>query len=224
MFYQFIQSDPKKSFPFFHTLSLRYINEIRTNRKVSFDTTKMKQSPIKKMRSNSKITDFSLQGGTRGNDSVHNISIGSNNSKNSQDGDDDDYEKGYKEVFIIKPYFIPEEEYELIVNGPGIEGFLASKFTSITYNLLYLYKNIENVNSKIVENLKEIKEIPPVYHKYIIPELQKIKKDEYSTYSSNSLGKLTKILSSDNPEEIKIKEQFKLNVINRSIISTDLYV
>ncbi len=53
--------------------------------------------------------------------------------------------------------------------------------------------------------------MPKLYCKYIIEELQNINKgkEDYTSYfSNNNQSHLTKVLSSDNPEEIKIKGEF----------------
>ena len=131
------------------------------------------------------------------------VSAGSNESKDiSKAGfdNDDDFER-FKENFVIKPYFIPEESYIQLVRLGELEEYFENKFKS---NSTIIIIKIEQTNSKVVDNLKEITKMPSIYTKYIIPELQIIKAN-YSSYSSNSNPNFTKILNTDNPEQIKIK-------------------
>ncbi len=119
MFYQFIQSDPKKTYPFFNTLSLRFINEVRTKKNKGSPT----KSPKKVRTSVQNIPDLNLRSSA--------LSVGSNDSRERSQGqiDEDDVEF-FKETFIIRPYFITKEDYDLLVEKMDLEDFLACNFSS----------------------------------------------------------------------------------------------
>ena len=130
MFYDFIQNIPTKTFPLFKKFCLRYINDICTNSMLKRKESKKLNSPVKKRSSNSNSNIFesfpALIGMSSSKESSGNLaSIPSSDVTKFKNNEDED-RKEYKEAFMIKPFFIKEEELNII----NYSDYLNGKFST----------------------------------------------------------------------------------------------
>jgi len=127
MFYQFIQMNPNQNtYPWFNTLSLRYISEIYTLNKRKPVVEKLKNSPSPNKR---RLKNLSVDLLSKTEGILQSCESKDLDKSIGQFDDDDDFES-FKEIFVVKPYFMSEEDYNLLVNNDSLEEILETKFPS----------------------------------------------------------------------------------------------
>jgi len=139
MFYQFIQMNPNKNtYPWFNTLSLRYISEIYTlnKRKPVVEKVKASLSPNKR-----KLRTLSVDLLSKSEGILQSCESKDLDKSIGQFDNDDDFES-FKEIFVVKPYFMSEEDYNLLVNKDSLEEVLETKFPS-NFLLFNTYKKLQ---------------------------------------------------------------------------------